>query len=158
MIDTLREQDLRCANTFFQKPAKKKGTFEQVGAGPEAGPWTPNRYAEIDYCLVFGRCIKTINNVEVDTDTNVNTDHRSLIVTVKQQLKAISKNGGLRSLQGATATEQQKESYYQYKKDLIGPDADTVGMDDLMKHLAESAEKNLTLKGAKGKGKTATLC
>jgi hypothetical protein len=107
-IAALREQELRCTNTLFDKPGEKKGTFKQINAGLETGPRTPDRYAEIDYCLVvLAKLINGIESVEVDNETNVNTDHGSLIRTAQQTIKAVEQSGGLRLLKGATATEQQ---------------------------------------------------
>ena len=52
-------------------------------------PWTPDRYEEIDHCIVRNSWKNTIINIQTEPTTNVNTDHLTMTVTVRQKLKAI---------------------------------------------------------------------
>ena len=89
LISLLREHDMKCMNTTFQKPNKYKATSKLVAADKETEPWTADRYAEIDFCLAHRRWANSINNVYTDPYTNVHTDRKSVIVKFKQKLKAI---------------------------------------------------------------------
>ena len=46
LINLLREHDMKCMNTSFQKPNKYKATFKLVAADKETEPWNANRYAK----------------------------------------------------------------------------------------------------------------
>ena len=88
LINLLREHDMKCRNTFFQKPNKYKATLKLVAADKETEPWTADRYADIDFCLAHRRWANSINNVYTDPYINVHTGHKSAIVKFKQKLKA----------------------------------------------------------------------
>ena len=85
LINLLREHDMKCMNTFFQKPNKYKATLKLVAADKETEPWTADRYAEIDFCLAHRRWANSVKNVYTDPYTNVHTDRKSVIVKLKQK-------------------------------------------------------------------------
>ena len=43
-IDFMNGYDMRCMNTFFQKPDNKKATYRHMWAGGMEGPWNTERY------------------------------------------------------------------------------------------------------------------
>ena len=60
-------------------------------------PWTPDRYEEIDHCIVRNSWENTITNIQTGPNTNVHKDHYTMIATItgskqtgKQNLKPIS--------------------------------------------------------------------
>ena len=75
LIELLKEHDMRCMNTYFEKPNKKKATYRHMWATGMQGPWDTDRYSELDLCLVYRGWANSIGNVESDNLTNVNTDH-----------------------------------------------------------------------------------
>eukprot|EP00972_Heterocapsa_arctica_P030378 4473409-Heterocapsa_arctica.AAC.1 len=77
-------------NTFFHKPPREKATCKFVGIVGDTGPWTTDRYSEIDFCLARTRWQKSIIDVKTDPFTNISSDHQILKVKVKQQLKALT--------------------------------------------------------------------
>ena len=55
-------------------------------------PWTPDRYEEIDHCIIRNSWKNTIVNIQTEPTTNVSTDHFTMVATIRQKLKAIDKN------------------------------------------------------------------
>ena len=53
LMDLLREHDMRCMNTCFQKPNNKKASCRYMWARGMQGPWDTDRHSELDLCLVF---------------------------------------------------------------------------------------------------------
>ena len=51
-------------------------------------PWTPERYYEIDHCLVRKCWRNSVIDITTDPHTNINTDHYMMTVGLKQTLKA----------------------------------------------------------------------
>ena len=64
LIDLLKGYDMRCMNTFFQKPDNKEATYRHMWARGMQGPWNTDRYSELDLCLVLRRWSNSIKNVE----------------------------------------------------------------------------------------------
>lgn len=54
-IELLKEYDMRCMNTYFEKPNNKNATYRHMWTTGMQGPWGTDRYSELDLCLVFGR-------------------------------------------------------------------------------------------------------
>ena len=92
LINLFREHDVKCMNTFFQKPNKYKATFKLVAADKETEPRTADRYAEIDFCLAHRRWANGIKNVYTDPYTNVHTDRKSVIVKPEQKTQNFRNN------------------------------------------------------------------
>ena len=91
LTNIIRTQGLVIKNTYFDKPPKNKATYRKVGTqlGP---PWTPDRYEEIDHCIVRNSWNNNIINIQTEPTTNVSTDHFTMIATIRQKLKATDKN------------------------------------------------------------------
>eukprot|EP00972_Heterocapsa_arctica_P073538 10861108-Heterocapsa_arctica.AAC.1 len=111
--DLLREHDLRAMNTFFHKPPREKATCKFVGVVGNIGPWTTDRYFEIDFCLVRNRWHNSILDIKTDPFTNIATDHKMLKVQFKQKLKAISTEPPAISLKGLKPKNEQQIADYQ---------------------------------------------
>ena len=110
LTNMIRTQDFIIKNTFFEKPPKHKATYIIIGMqlGP---PWTPNRYEEIDHCIVRDSWKNTVADIQTEPSANVNTDHFTMIATIKQKLKA----------------NEEKELEINLKNIYIGPDTDDQG-------------------------------
>ena len=72
-------------NTYFEKPDEKKATYRHVWTQGLQGPWTTDRYSELDLCLASARWSNSILDIESDKGTNINTDHLALVIKVKQR-------------------------------------------------------------------------
>ena len=92
---------MRCMNTYFDKPSRKKATYRHMWVAGMQGPWNTDRYSELDLCLVFGRWANSMKNVESDSFTNVNTDHLALRIKIKPKLKALAEAEHGKELRGA---------------------------------------------------------
>ena len=56
-----------------------------------APPWTQDRFATLDYCLIQERWRNAIVNVECKPNIVINSDHAMLVSKVKIKLKGESK-------------------------------------------------------------------
>eukprot|EP00972_Heterocapsa_arctica_P059809 8821098-Heterocapsa_arctica.AAC.1 len=99
-------------NTFFQKPHSEKATCKAVGAPGNLGPWTTDRYYEIDFCLARTRWHNSVLDVKSDPFTNVTSDHKMVKIMFKQKLKAIDSSPPTPSLKGVNAKDEQQLIYY----------------------------------------------
>ena len=107
-VELLKEHDMRCMNTYFEKPSKKKATYRHMWAAGMQGPWNTDRYSELDLRIVSRRWANSIGNVESDNLTNVNTDHVALKIKIKQKLKAPAKAEHGKELRGAKSEGEQQ--------------------------------------------------
>ena len=55
-------------------------------------PWTPDRYEEIEHCIVRHSWKNTIIDIQTEPKTSVNTDHFTMIATIRRKLKANEQN------------------------------------------------------------------
>ena len=62
-------------------------------------PWTPDRYEEIDHCIVRNSWENKIINIQTEANTNVNTDHYTMVATIRQRPKANDKAEPVTNLQ-----------------------------------------------------------
>ena len=146
LIEPLKEHDIRCMNTYFEKPDNKKTTYRHTWATGIQAPWDTDRHSELDLCLVFGRWANSIKNVEPDSLINVNTDHLALRIKIKQKLKALAEAEHGKELRGAKSeSEQQTIEYNETIKESIR-EGKTEDMESFMGTLARAAEEKLTLK------------
>lgn len=54
-------------------------------------PWTPGRYDEIDHCIVRNAWTNTVADVQTEQNTNVSTDHLTMVTIIRQKPKANEK-------------------------------------------------------------------
>ena len=111
-VELFKEHDMRCMNTYFEQPSKKKATYRHMWAAGVQGPWNTDRYSELDLCIVFRRWANSIGDVESDNLTNVNTDHLALKVKAKQQLKALARAEHGKQLRGRKSEGEQQTIEY----------------------------------------------
>ena len=63
LIELLKERDMRCMDTYFEKPNNKQATYRHMWATGMQGPWGTDRYSELDLCLAVGRWANSTKNV-----------------------------------------------------------------------------------------------
>ena len=139
---------MRCMNTYFEQPSKKKATYRHMWAAGMQGPWNTDRYSELDLCLciVFRRWPNSIGYVESDNLTNVNTDHLALKVKMKQKLKALARAEHGKELRGAKS-EGEQQTIRRIQRDNHGKhEGKAEDMEGFLRILAMAAEEKLTLK------------
>ena len=84
LLDYLRTTGAIHANTFFEKPWDKKLTWKPPATQGFAPPWNPERFAELDICVVRDRWKNAITNVQSDIRTNIDSDHIALHVNIRK--------------------------------------------------------------------------
>ena len=87
LITITRATNAQIANTFLQKNPENKITYKAMTTdnGP---PWIPERYHEIDHCLVRKCWRNSVIDITTDPHTNINTDHYMMTAEIRQALKA----------------------------------------------------------------------
>ena len=72
-------------------------------------PWTPERYYEIDHCLVRKCCRNRVIDITTDPHANINTDRYMMTMEIKQILKAKEDMQYEQSLNNITIPEGNEE-------------------------------------------------
>ena len=86
-IMLLRANDMKVANTYFQKEDKYKGTY-QIKDNTDGGPpRDTERYCELDHCLVRKQWSNSTVDTQADPNTNTNTDHKMIAIKVRKNSK-----------------------------------------------------------------------
>ena len=109
-ISFCQEHSLVVSNTWFEKEAAKLVTYRCVAAPNFQGPYTPKRYAQLDFILINKRWKNSFINVESSNNHAISTDHKLLVAKVavklaKRNTKKPVKRGIFRT---PTAEEIQK--------------------------------------------------
>ena len=99
LCDFLRATGAIHANTF-EKAWDKKVTWKPPATQGFAPPWNPERFAELDICIVRDRWNNTVTNVQSDIRTNIDSDHIALHVNMRQKLKKLEEDTPDNSLKG----------------------------------------------------------
>ena len=73
-------------NTQYQKEDKHYCTYKEMETKGFAPPWTPDRFATLDYCLIE-RWRNAIVNLECKPNIAINSDHAMLVSKVTIQRK-----------------------------------------------------------------------
>jgi len=110
LLDYLRTTGSIHTNTYFEKPWDKQLTWKPPATQGFAPPWNPERFAELDICIVRDRWTNTVTNVQSDIRTNIDSDHIALHVNKGQKLTKLEEENTNNSLRGIK---------------LIGKDGDT---------------------------------
>ena len=81
--------DLHIGDTLFQKPVSKQVTFREAGVlgGP---PWSPDRFAHIDFVLVPDRWKNTLVDVSSSPEIFTGSDHFIVCVKCRVRQKQLS--------------------------------------------------------------------
>ena len=85
LANLTRTHDLTVKH-ISNKLSKFKATCRRIGMHI-GQPWTPDRYEEIDHCIVRNSWKNTITDIQTEPSTNVNTDHYTMVVTMRQGSK-----------------------------------------------------------------------
>ena len=99
------------SNTLFAKPEYKKCTYKDTATNAFTGPWTPDRFAQLDFILApkaYKHCVK---DDKARTDIAINSDHAIVMALIQVKLKA-NNPPKIDRVQGYhTPTEQEKQRY-----------------------------------------------
>lgn len=79
---------MKIGNTWFRKRLFKQVTFRPPGTKIGEDEWIPGKYEQIDFNLHGERWKHTVNNIESDTNANIDTDHFPVKARVKRKLRA----------------------------------------------------------------------
>ena len=90
-LEYLRNTKKIVMNTFFQKTPSAKVTYKGMGIADKEQPFTPDRFAELDQCLINQKWRNSITNVESETGIYVNSDHFPVTITCEMKLEAKQK-------------------------------------------------------------------
>ena len=99
------------SNTIFAKPEYKNCTYKDTATNGFTGPWTPDRFAQLDSILApkaYKNCVK---DVEARTDIAINSDQAIVMVLIQVKLKANNPPTVDRVQRYHTPTEQEKQRY-----------------------------------------------
>ena len=88
LIDFCITNEYAIMNTFFPKPDHKKCTYKDVTTDGFKSPWTPDRFAQIDFVLAPNTFRNSITDVESRPDIAINSDHAIVTAAVRLKLKA----------------------------------------------------------------------
>ena len=103
--------DYMIMNTMFPKPDYQKCTFKEVLTEGFKAPWSPNRFAQIDFVLAPRAFKNSILDVTSRTDIAFNSDHSLISAKLRLRLRA----GSIAPRQAAkkyhSPSDSQKQNY-----------------------------------------------
>ena len=109
--------DLHIGNTLFQKPVSKQVTFREAGVlgGP---PWSPDRFAQIDFVLVPDRWKNTLVDVSSSPEIFTESDHFIVCAKCRVRRKQLSSTV-VKKITYSPPTPLEKASYNQFISDTL---------------------------------------
>ena len=75
-------------NTLFLKPTSQKCTFEETTTEGFTAPWSPDRFAQIDFIFAPRAFKNSILDISARTDIAFNSDHSIVTANLRVKLKA----------------------------------------------------------------------
>ena len=75
------------SNTRFEKTSSKRCTFKETTTEGSIAPWTPDRFAQLDFILSPEEYKNAVLNVDARTDIAFNSDHAVVVATIRLKLK-----------------------------------------------------------------------
>ena len=150
---------MKQANTFFEKPLDKQIIWKPQATQGFAPPWNPERFAELDICIVRDRWKNTVTNVQSHIRTNIDSDHIALHVNIRQKLKKLEEDTPDNSLKGIQLIGQNGDTsdtvlvkYLERAKVYL---EDSTSMDEASNALWKASSETLDTR-KKGMGKRET--
>ena len=110
-VSFCQEHGFVISNTWFPKEPSKLVTYRNVAAPHFQGPFTTDRYAQLDYILINQRWKNSIHNVETSNSHAISTDHKLVIAEATVKLAVRTKGQECRSLRFRKPTEEQIRHY-----------------------------------------------
>ena len=111
LIDFYLFNDYMIMNTMFPKPDYQKCTFKEVLTEGFKAPWSPDRFAQIDFILAPRAFKNIILDVTSRTDIAFNSDHSLISAKLRLKLRA----GSIAPRQAAkryhSPSDSQKQNY-----------------------------------------------
>ena len=114
LVDFCVANDYVVSNTMFQKPDRKKCTYKDTATNGFTGPWTPNRFAQLDLILAPNTYKNSIKDVEARPDIAINSDHAIVTADIQVKLKAKVPPKHEVVQRYHNPTEQQKQTYNEH--------------------------------------------
>ena len=111
LIDFCLFADFLIMNTLFLKPTSKKCTFKETATEGFTAPWSPDRFAQIDFILAPRAFKNSILDISARTDIAFNSDHSIVAANLRVKLKAQPKNAPTTVVRFHQPTESQKQQY-----------------------------------------------
>ena len=111
LIDFCLFADFLIMNTLFLKPTSKKCTFKETATEGFTAPWSPDRFAQIDFILAPRAFKNSILDISARTDIAFNSDHSIVTANLRVKLKAQPKNAPTTVVRFHQPTESQKQQY-----------------------------------------------
>ena len=87
LTEFLSENQLVATNTIFQKQAEKLITYKNDKSHPGGPPYTHNKFDTLDFVLAPQRWRTSVQDVESQMTSGVNSDHYPLVVEIRVKLK-----------------------------------------------------------------------
>ena len=111
MMDFCQEQGLVVMNTMFEKEKKKQVTRKELTTEGWKGPWSEDRYSQMDFCLARSRWKNSVVDVSSKPELAFNSDHCLVISTIKIRLKRQPTETNEPIIRYRNPTKQQKHEY-----------------------------------------------
>ena len=122
LVDFCIANQFVVSNTLFAKPEWKTCTYKDVATNGFTGPWTPDRFAQLDLILApkaYKNCVK---DVEARTDIAINSDHAMVTASIQVKLKANSPSKIKTVQRYHTPTDQEKQKYNDHIRNIFNPE------------------------------------
>ena len=128
--------NLKAANTQFQKPNDKLATYREKNGQGERGYKRP-AYEQIDFILVPRRWWSAVKNLEADTKANVSSDHYPIVIEACVKLKAMQSSNRTRP-KYKECNEEKRQHFNQYLRDNLAGENDHNAALQKIKQAAEA--------------------
>ena len=133
-------------NTMFLKPDYQKCTFKESTTNGFSAPWTPNRFAQLDFVIAPRAFRNSILDVTARTDIAFNSDHVLVIAKIRIKLKQQNPSGRGRITRYHPPNDTQVEDYnlrirqhFYLQSDVATQSCNTGNLVTSMKQAAEIA-------------------
>ena len=93
MIDFCIANDFIISNTFFNKANEHKCTFKDARTDGFKAPWTPDRFAQLDFILAPQRWKNAVLDVHSYTNIAFNSDHAVVVADMRLKLRKHKSRG-----------------------------------------------------------------
>ena len=99
-------------NTFFHKDSQQHYcTYKEPSTEQFREPWTPDRFAAVDFCLAPRRWRNNVTDVTAMPKIAINTDHALIKTSLRIQLRGEIKEKEERAVRYRKPTEKEGEQY-----------------------------------------------
>ena len=140
-IDFCIQNGLCVTNTLFDKTPQHQLTFREAGV-PHAPPWTPDKFAQIDFLLLKNRWTNSVLDVTSHTDWFIDSDHYLVVAKLRVKFKHTQSRVS-HSMRFRPPYPNQALGYNRQIMYSMSQQADPL-MTDFLKAMADASKANLT--------------